>query len=145
MVDRAGNGNGNGRTRLVHELQEQLLRRRDELSRAVRGELEQFQGEKQQALDIDEAAGDPNDEDTPLALLELEGNELEQIDWALQRIEQGLYGVCEECDRPIQTARLQALPFATHCVECASALEQDELGLSDEYRAAGWGTGRALE
>ncbi len=128
------------RNRLIERMRELLLRRRDELSAAVRGELEQFQGEKQQALDLDEAAGDPNDEDTPLALLELEGNELEQIDWALQRMEQDAYGICEECDQEIQLARLNALPFATYCIDCERAREVEEGRLTGDYHAAGWGT-----
>lgn len=45
---------------------------------------------------------------------------LEDIDSALEKIETGSYGVCEDCSRPIPDARLEAMPAAHHCIECAS-------------------------
>ena len=43
---------------------------------------------------------------------------LEAIDAALARIEAGTYGECERCGRPIDQERLEALPYATKCIEC---------------------------
>jgi len=43
--------------------------------------------------------------------------ELAEIDAALVRLDQGTYGLCEECGRPINEARLDALPAARYCVE----------------------------
>ena len=42
-----------------------------------------------------------------------------QIQDALQRIEEGSYGLCETCGREIERARLEALPFASMCIDCA--------------------------
>lgn len=42
------------------------------------------------------------------------------IDDALARIEDGSYGICESCGRPIPVARLEALPHARTCVHCAA-------------------------
>lgn len=47
--------------------------------------------------------------------------ELQQVERALARIETGEYGRCEACRRPIQTARLEMVPFATRCVLCERA------------------------
>ena len=44
---------------------------------------------------------------------------LKQIQGALQRIEEGSYGLCERCGRQIEQARLEALPFASMCIDCA--------------------------
>ena len=44
--------------------------------------------------------------------------ELEQIHEAMHRKEQGLYGICEDCGKPIPKARLEARPQATHCIDC---------------------------
>lgn len=44
-----------------------------------------------------------------------------RIDAALARIGEGTYGVCERCGRPIGEGRLEALPYATLCIECARA------------------------
>ena len=43
-----------------------------------------------------------------------------EIDRALQKIEDGSYGVCEQCGEMIPDARLQALPYAALCVSCKS-------------------------
>ena len=43
---------------------------------------------------------------------------LESIDGALARIDAGTYGNCERCGRPIASDRLEALPWATECIEC---------------------------
>jgi DnaK suppressor protein len=41
---------------------------------------------------------------------------IEKIDHALQRIEAGNYGLCERCGRPIEKARIKALPYASLCI-----------------------------
>jgi RNA polymerase-binding transcription factor len=43
---------------------------------------------------------------------------LSAIDAALQRIEQGTYGICLNCGKPIGEERLAAIPWATHCIDC---------------------------
>jgi RNA polymerase-binding protein DksA len=51
----------------------------------------------------------------------LEGNEerlLQAIDSALQRIENGTYGICQTCGQPIGAERLEALPWTTQCIDC---------------------------
>ena len=59
-------------------------------------------------------------------LSRLEGQqkrELDEIDDALVRIENGTFGVCESCGRAIPVARLRAMPAARHCLECQAELE----------------------
>lgn len=46
---------------------------------------------------------------------------LEDVEHALQKIDEGTYGVCEGCSKPIAAARLEAMPAAKLCMECASA------------------------
>jgi DnaK suppressor protein len=43
-----------------------------------------------------------------------------EIDRALEKIDNGHYGICEQCGRPIPEARLRALPYAALCVACKS-------------------------
>lgn len=45
--------------------------------------------------------------------------EARQINGALERIENGTYGVCVECGAAIPDARLEAIPYTTRCVACA--------------------------
>jgi DnaK suppressor protein len=49
---------------------------------------------------------------------------LVQNERALERIEEGTYGVCESCGKPIGKARLQAFPRATLCVTCKQREER---------------------
>ena len=46
---------------------------------------------------------------------------LSDIDDALAKIENGSYGTCEQCGKPIGDARLEAMPAARLCIKCASA------------------------
>ena len=43
---------------------------------------------------------------------------LREVDHALAKMENGTYGACERCGRPISEERLDALPWATLCIEC---------------------------
>lgn len=46
--------------------------------------------------------------------------EVLQIDHAINLMEQGKYGVCEFCHKPISEKRLEALPYSNLCINCAS-------------------------
>ena len=43
---------------------------------------------------------------------------LQEIDAALRRIEDGTFGICETCGEPISEERLEAIPYATQCIDC---------------------------
>ncbi len=58
-------------------------------------------------------------EDLTVDSLEREQQLLADIELALDRIEEGDYGVCEGCGADISSRRLQALPWARYCIECA--------------------------
>jgi len=45
--------------------------------------------------------------------------ELKLVIIALQRLDSGIYGQCEECDEPIKAERLLALPYTARCINCA--------------------------
>ena len=45
---------------------------------------------------------------------------------ALQKIEDGSFGTCERCGEPIVEKRLEALPFARHCINCQRVVEEEE-------------------
>lgn len=45
---------------------------------------------------------------------------LDALERALERLDEGSYGVCEECGRPIAPERLAARPAATTCIQCAA-------------------------
>ncbi len=59
-----------------------------------------------------------------LGLIENEEDLLRAIDEALERIEEGSYGKCESCQKPISKERLKAIPHASLCIECQRQEEQ---------------------
>jgi DnaK suppressor protein len=57
---------------------------------------------------------------------------LESIDSALDRIEDGQYGKCVNCGQPIQEKRLEAVPWARHCLRCQDLNERGLLTVEEE-------------
>jgi RNA polymerase-binding protein DksA len=66
---------------------------------------------------------DNYEQEFALGLMDSERKLLKEIDDALERIEQGTYGICEGTGRPILKARLKAQPWARYCVDYARLLE----------------------
>ncbi|HSJ43706.1 MAG TPA: TraR/DksA C4-type zinc finger protein [Euzebyales bacterium] len=56
-----------------------------------------------------------------LTLIEQATDRLADVERALERMDDGEYGICERCGREISTSRLEARPMSVLCVECASA------------------------
>ena len=61
---------------------------------------------------------------------------LREISDALQRIEQGSYGICLECEEPISTKRLDAVPWARYCVTCQELIANRIADGDMEYQEA---------
>ena len=66
---------------------------------------------------------DTYEQDNTILLMNNEGETLTQIEGALVRIEEGVYGSCAECSCKIPKTRLKAIPYTPYCVKCASELE----------------------
>ncbi len=60
-----------------------------------------------------------------------ESSLLRQVRAALGRIRDGSFGTCIECDRAINPKRLAALPWASRCVQCQDAADQDRQDRTD--------------
>jgi DnaK suppressor protein len=74
--------------------------------------------------DIAELGSGNFDQEFTLSLLASENNALDQIDAAIERIKGGSYGRCETCGQQIPKTRLDAIPYAAQCVQCASDREE---------------------
>lgn len=64
------------------------------------------------------------EEDLTLGLLENAEFLMKEIQEALTRIDEGTFGMCESCRKGISKERLEAVPYARHCVTCAEKAEQ---------------------
>ena len=58
------------------------------------------------------------------SLTDAERNTLLQIDQALARVEESTYGFCLNCEVPMSEKRLEAVPWAPHCVDCQELAEK---------------------
>lgn len=67
---------------------------------------------------------DNYEQENTLHLLANEERLLEEIAAALERLDRGAYGKCEECQHDIGKARLKELPYTRWCVECARKQDQ---------------------
>ncbi len=74
--------------------------------------------------DTADIASEVIEQDLAVSLLGSASNTLDQIEAALQRMEDGSYGRCSDCGAKIPAARLEAIPYATCCVECATRQER---------------------
>jgi DnaK suppressor protein len=63
--------------------------------------------------------------DNTLQLITNEGETLVQIEGALERIEDGEYGICVECSGKIPKMRLQVIPYTPYCVKCATQIQSE--------------------
>jgi DnaK suppressor protein len=74
-----------------------------------------------------ELGSDNFEQEFTLSLLATEEDTLGAIEGALERIENGTYGTCEECSGSIPKARLDALPHTPVCVKCAATRDAREM------------------
>ena len=73
--------------------------------------------------DAEDVAAMTREGDVALSLSENEALLLREIDAALERTNNGSFGVCEDCGKEIARERLEALPYARYCVPDAAARE----------------------
>jgi len=108
-----------------------LMAKRAEIFVALRRELgERLQEDALTSQDEKIEIGDRSvavlGQDVELERLAMKRKELRRIDDALARLDQGAYGLCEDCDADIAEERLSILPFATRCVDCERRREVEE-------------------
>jgi len=109
----------------LKKLRDVLLMRRDALRKALAGDLSSLKELRDQpGGDTLDAALDAAHDEMNSHLAEIESRELSKIEEALERMREGTYGVCEVTGKPIPSARLQALPYATMRIEAQREMER---------------------
>src|ERR1700681_3969572 len=76
--------------------------------------------------DIYDQASSERDRELDLLLGDREREKLRNIDEALLKMNEGEYGICEECEEEIPVGRLKIVPFARYCVKCKSDIEKQQ-------------------
>jgi RNA polymerase-binding protein DksA len=111
-----------------NETRQEILRQRLEQSlRAARAELAQIEDRLRDKGDYGPGTGDPLVVRWELNLARRDRVEtrIADLEEALERLEGGSYGLCQSCGRPIDVERLEALPQADLCIECARESQND--------------------
>jgi RNA polymerase-binding transcription factor DksA len=101
------------------ELRDQLLRRRAESTLDALSEQPSF------STHMADAGTDTYDRDLALGMLSSEQDALYQVDQAIDRIRNGAYGMCELTGRPIEKARLQAVPWTRFSAAAETQVERE--------------------
>src|SRR5579871_3870403 len=109
-----------------------LLSWKDEILREAKATLLQLQDENQNHPDLADRASSETDRAIELRARDRQRKLIAKIDAAIQRIEDGSYGYCEETGEPISLKRLEARPIATLSVEAQERHEKRERVYRDE-------------
>ncbi|MFB3908729.1 MAG: TraR/DksA family transcriptional regulator [Candidatus Eisenbacteria bacterium] len=71
-----------------------------------------------------EAATEEADRESDYLMVDAQGRLLNEIEEAIRRIDEGIYGLCEWCGKPIAERRLEVLPYARFCLKCQEKAEK---------------------
>jgi RNA polymerase-binding protein DksA len=111
----------------LEEFKKILLHRRAQLSgevgkladEALRQNIQDATGDlSSMPIHMADVASDNFEKELNLDFIQMQSADLRSIDEALARIEQGTFGTCETCGKPISKIRLRAVPHARLCIEC---------------------------
>lgn len=71
-----------------------------------------------------DVSSDNYEQEFTLGLMENKGEVLSEIEYALEKMDDGTYGVCEICQKKIKKARLEAIPYTRYCISCQENAER---------------------
>ncbi len=106
----------------------QLLAKRGELLERVQAaRTSEKERSGKQAPDLGDRALSTVIRDLSYQLTAGERDIVRRVDLALDRIENGEFGVCVECEKKVQLGRLDAVPWARHCIDCQELHDRGEI------------------
>jgi len=102
-----------------------LLTRREELMKTIaRTQEEGRTADEDPTVDLADKAANSYTKEFLFGMTSTDRSQLNLIDAALKRIQEDEYGVCANCQEEMQQKRLEAVPWAKHCISCQEKLEQ---------------------
>jgi len=112
-------------------LKKLLISKRQEIFKEVKTEISKYiKGETRQLVDTALDDGDWSivdlSEDISFKHLSTHRENLLKIDEALRKLDEGTYGICEDCGEEVTQERLNILPFAIYCIDCQEKREKIE-------------------
>ncbi len=113
------------RQQKIQEIKKKLLSQRKELLLGALEALNELPGQTV-FPDLGDQATAEIDRNFMLRLKGREQKLLKKIDEAIERIEQGTFGICDRCGQEINIKRLEARPVTTMCIDCKTLQEEEE-------------------
>jgi len=114
------------RKAFLKSAREKLLESRRQTLREISNDLKEGrEGAKDEGMDTYDLASEERDREISFILTDRERERLQGIQEALERIDDGSYGICESCESEISEGRLEALPFTRLCVNCQAEREKE--------------------
>jgi DnaK suppressor protein len=105
---------------------EKLLEMRRQVLREISNDLKEGrEAFKDEGMDTYDLASEERDREISFILTDREREKLQAIQEALERIDDGSYGICESCESEVAEGRLEALPFTRLCVNCQAEREKE--------------------
>lgn len=112
--------------RQLEYFKQKLLDWKEDILRESRETVSHLQKETENHADLADRASSETDRSLELRTRDRQRKLISKIDEAMRRIEEGVYGYCEETGEPIGLARLEARPIATLSVEAQERHERRE-------------------
>ena len=110
----------------LDEFKQILQQQLDELLREAGKTVAEMADEKTNFPDPTDRASLESDRNFELRIRDRERKLISKIREALERIEEGEFGICESCEEEIGEARLKARPVTTLCIDCKTEQERQE-------------------
>ncbi len=114
---------------LLLELRRRFVQNVSQMQQEIRDGAGAAQGERSD-MPLEHLADRGSDNyarDLMLGMIQDSEAEIIDIDRALEKLDEGTYGVCEGCGEDIPAARMKAIPFASLCLDCKQIEEQQSL------------------
>jgi DnaK suppressor protein len=108
----------------LKQIREALVHQRQQLLSVVRSTQAQMAEKTKDLPDVSDQASEGYGDELAVGLMAIEAAQLEDIEAAITRIDNGSYGLCADCEKPIPRKRIEVLPFARRCLPCEGVREQ---------------------
>jgi DnaK suppressor protein len=107
------------------EIKAQLLQLREEILK----EAKRFYAESQTlgkdgVPDIGDMSSNSYNQEVLMNLSNAQQGRVRDIDAALERIDKGVYGLCQRCEEEISPKRMEVRPFSRYCIDCKAEVEK---------------------
>ncbi len=112
---------------LLKTIREALVHQRNQLKSVVLNTQAQMATKAVDLADVSDRASGGFEDELAMGLMAIEAGQIDEIEAAIARIDEGTYGLCVDCERAIPRKRLEVLPFALRCLNCEALKERRAL------------------